>query len=1130
MIVTFYSYKGGVGRSMALANLGEWFRLRELRVVMIDWDLEAPGLESFFVATTEERVAIRARLGLLDMISSYKELYASLPNAPQGGGSDRAALADRVAVLDEALPPLAHVLLPLKAASNAPASSGKLWLLTAGCRSEKRFDAYAHTVQQFDWEEFYASYDGEAYFEWLRRQLLDPGLADVVLIDSRTGVAEMSGVCTRQLADVVVMFSAPNDQNLEGVAMMARSFTRPDLIAARGGRGIDLIAVPARVDVSEGRPIDLFEERFRQKLDPYLPETFRRLRTSFGRLRIPYISAYAYAERLAVGDPEGVKSLQEAYATLAAHLVALSPSSSVLRRRCREALQEAFGLPTVLVAALDPADVPLAEEMQRKLDGAGVITVLEQRRADAVLDAAVKADPAVAGSILVAVPASTATLLDRRFARLVRRAREFGMCVFPLVPGAGAMTEPAPKWGRRTRIYDAEHDFAALVPALQSPCRAERAPFMVPAVPARFVGREQEIVRIKALLLDEEVATVNPIALVGLGGVGKSTLARVVCNDEDVIDRFDEGIVWIKLGPQADLVKEIAAVAAAFGEDARAIANVEQAERRLSELVATKRCVVVFDDATASGPLRALPRHAAGARILFTTRTRDVAVEAGATLVDIGPLSLSDAAATVSAGVAGEPIDPELLAKLVHELGGLPLAMELVNQSVRKRVELGDSPSAALADVIERIEEEGLTAIDPGLFADPGRSVFASFMLAAERLEPEDRARLPLLARLPRARSIGAQEIAQACGVSESDAQRLMRRLAAVSLFDYDAASGTVRIPPPVHAYLRSMEYRQRRAESTRIATPTAGGAATGSATASPGAARGGGAGVLICYRRDDTAGYAGRLYDRLTRELGYDRVFMDIDIGDPGADFTSIVESAIANASVMVVVIGPNWLHGSDEQGRRRIDSLNDFVRIEIAAALRRELRVIPVLVGGAHMPAVDDLPADIRPLAWRNALQISDSRFHQDADELVRAVGLATQSRAAGSFLAERRPSAWLRLAAMLAVVIAVISIVFFMYMGRESAPPEVPPEAAALFAQGEDYYFGRNVAQDYKAAAELYRKAAELGFAPAKNSLGRAYENGQGVEKDMEQAIYWYREAANLGHPDAIAALKRLGDSVK
>src|SRR5689334_15384747 len=158
---------------MALANVAAWFRLQGLKVAMVDWDLEAPGLESFFATDPAERGLLRAKVGLVDLISMYKDIFSSLPKPmlstgeSSSGGLD--ARAEFAKTLDETLPPIAHALIPIRIGP-AEGDTGKLSLLSAGCRSEDRFDSYAQTVQQFDWEEFYAKYRGEAYFEWMRRQ------------------------------------------------------------------------------------------------------------------------------------------------------------------------------------------------------------------------------------------------------------------------------------------------------------------------------------------------------------------------------------------------------------------------------------------------------------------------------------------------------------------------------------------------------------------------------------------------------------------------------------------------------------------------------------------------------------------------------------------------------------------------------------------------------------------------------------------------------------------------------------------------------------------------------------------------------------------------------------------------
>jgi beta-lactam-binding protein with PASTA domain len=143
--------------------------------------------------------------------------------------------------------------------------------------------------------------------------------------------------------------------------------------------------------------------------------------------------------------------------------------------------------------------------------------------------------------------------------------------------------------------------------------------------------------------------------------------------------------------------------------------------------------------------------------------------------------------------------------------------------------------------------------------------------------------------------------------------------------------------------------------------------------------------GVFVSYRREDSAGHAGRLFDRLRGALGAHRVFMDITGIEAGVDFVETLEKAVASCSVLLTVIGPEWLSCTDSKGRRRLDDPGDFTRIEIAAALSRKVRVVPVLVGGAKMPQATELPDNLTPLARRQAVELRDTHWDADADGLV-------------------------------------------------------------------------------------------------------------------------------------------------
>src|SRR3954454_21088305 len=145
---------------------------------------------------------------------------------------------------------------------------------------------------------------------------------------------------------------------------------------------------------------------------------------------------------------------------------------------------------------------------------------------------------------------------------------------------------------------------------------------------------------------------------------------------------------------------------------------------------------------------------------------------------------------------------------------------------------------------------------------------------------------------------------------------------------------------------------------------------------------------IVVNYRREDSSGHAGRLYDDLTDRFGEGAVFMDIDAIEPGVDFADVIERAVGGADVFLSIIGPGWLNAVDAEGRRRLDKPDDFVRLEIEAALRPEVCVIPVLLQNTPMPDQADLPPSLAPLARRNAIALRDTSWRYDVDRLIETI----------------------------------------------------------------------------------------------------------------------------------------------
>jgi len=148
---------------------------------------------------------------------------------------------------------------------------------------------------------------------------------------------------------------------------------------------------------------------------------------------------------------------------------------------------------------------------------------------------------------------------------------------------------------------------------------------------------------------------------------------------------------------------------------------------------------------------------------------------------------------------------------------------------------------------------------------------------------------------------------------------------------------------------------------------------------------------VFINYRRDDSIGMAGRLHDRLAQIFGRGNLFMDVDNIPVGRDFEDYLNSQVAACDAMLTVIGPNWLTAKDENGQRRLDNPEDFVVIEIGAALARNIPVVPVLVDGARMPKASELPDSLKPLVRRQAIEMRHAHFGKDAEALITRMGEA-------------------------------------------------------------------------------------------------------------------------------------------
>jgi hypothetical protein len=266
---------------------------------------------------------------------------------------------------------------------------------------------------------------------------------------------------------------------------------------------------------------------------------------------------------------------------------------------------------------------------------------------------------------------------------------------------------------------------------------------------------------------------------------------------------------------------------------------------------------------------------------------------------------------------------------------------------------------------------------------------------------------------------------------------------------------------------------------------------------------------IFISYRHSTEGDFAGRLYQHLLESFGTDSVFFDANSIRRGEDFTSAIDRVARNCRVALIVVGPHWAE-PDDDGGRRLDDPNDWVRLEVETLLGRQVPVIPVLVGGAHIPDFSALPISIAPLSRRAGVAISDEAFAVDVAMLVERLesdwGIAPTGRADVRASGEAGSSAFLFARGLRSESAGKRqrSLQFFQKAAQQGDPMAQITLGLRLEELGRDSEASRWIVD-----------AAAGGDPMAERILGLRLAEGK-YQKAF--AIYWIRKAA--GHGDAVA----------
>ncbi|UQA33194.1 MULTISPECIES: FxSxx-COOH system tetratricopeptide repeat protein [unclassified Streptomyces] len=819
-IVTFYSYKGGTGRTMALANTAWILAANGKRVLAVDWDLEAPGLHRFFHPFLEP-ATLGATTGVIDLITEYAWAATSPAQRADDWHRDYARIQ-----------PHAVSLTPEVLGWEFP-KGGTLDFVSAGRQNRE----YSATVSTFDWDNFYDRLGGGHFFDALREDMKTH--YDYVLIDSRTGLSDIADICTVHLPDVLVDCFTLSDQSIDGAASVARQISE-----RYTGRPIRIFPVPMRIDEGEKEKADAGRALARLKFDR-LPRDLSgdELTAYWGAVEIPYRPYYAYEETLATfGDEAGLtNSLLSAFERLTAvitdrEITSMPPVGEEVRLRIRDAF-------TRRRPAL-PADLLLSYVAENRMWADWIEAVLT-RAGFRVVPRDVSAErPPEEGALTTETAARTVVLLSTAYLKS-QRAVDLWQRAVAEDPGGGRRQLLPLRVGdvRLTAPYidrnpvdlfrlDEVHATTALMRALDRPVQlvdgmtpGPRFPGTVPRiwnVPPRnpgFTGRSLVLERMRDQLGGGmAVVLPQPQTLYGLGGVGKTQVAL------EYVHRFmaDYDLVWWISSEQSDdVVASLAELAvrlgAQGGEDMAAAS--QEAVDLLRRGVPSDRWLLVFDNADDPETLRRHFPQGGSGHILVTSRNQSWSQHGDALPVDVFLREESvEHLQRRAPGLSDEDAD-----QVATAVGDLPLAVEQAAAWIAETA----TPIDTYLEQLARQAPQVLALNQPAGYPEP---VAATWNISIARLKERSPAAVRLLqlcaffAPEPiSANLLYSKEMIEALKPYDSSLQeklvlgRVIREIGRFALAKVDQVSNSIQVHRLVQAVIKAQLSEEEQREARHV-------------------------------------------------------------------------------------------------------------------------------------------------------------------------------------------------------------------------------------------------------------------------------------------------------------------------
>ncbi len=400
--------------------------------------------------------------------------------------------------------------------------------------------------------------------------------------------------------------------------------------------------------------------------------------------------------------------------------------------------------------------------------------------------------------VLVMTPAAQRSAMVQREWRY---ARQRGVCVYPVHSLAIPVDFSAlPRWMRKAHFFEVEHEWDTLVAHLARPAVAKRVPFMAPDLPAGFVARPEVMSPLRHALLratGEEVAITT--ALQGAGGLGKTTLAIALCHDEDVLEFFDDGILWVTLGNEPKVLDELAKVYVALSGRRPAFVDRDDAAYHLAQVLEERNCLIVIDDVWNPAHLKPFLRGGKGCVRLLTTRLSEIGPQARRFAIDT--MNAAQATELLAKGLTVTVRDRPALRGLAKRLGEWPLLLELANAQLRRRVDKGEALRRAIAHAEERLQRDGVTAFDLRRAEQRQEAVARTMQLSLDLLDDRELEAFLQLAVFPEDVDIPLAVAGELWGLDAFEAEELAQLLDDISLTRLSLRTGSMRLHDLIRSY-----------------------------------------------------------------------------------------------------------------------------------------------------------------------------------------------------------------------------------------------------------------------------------------------------------------------------------------